>query len=148
MENQFTNCEAYDNLFPKYKNWEEVPMSTLNFYSKTSQVCFVSLPKDKALEIITSKAIPVNTIAYEYSDFCRFQRLRGDVRSRRMDRGILRQTDNNTAGACAQIQRIHARMDPFLGFFHKDFRILSWNQHMRVHSKRQTHKLLLPCNIL
>ena len=68
MENQFTNCEAYDNLFPKYKNWEEVPMSTLNFNSKTSQVCFVSLPKDKALEIITSKAIPVNTIAYEYSD--------------------------------------------------------------------------------
>ncbi len=61
MENQFTNCEAYDNLFPKYKNWEEVPMSTLNFNSKTSQVCFVSLPKDKALEIITSKAIPVNT---------------------------------------------------------------------------------------
>lgn len=43
-------------------------MSTLNFNSKTSQVCFVSLPKDKALEIITSKAIPVNTIAYEYSD--------------------------------------------------------------------------------
>ena len=40
MENQFTNCEAYDNLFPKYKNWEEVPMSTLNFNSKTSQVCF------------------------------------------------------------------------------------------------------------
>lgn len=68
MENQFTNCEAYDNLFPKYRNWEEVPMSTLNFNSKTSQVCFVSLPKDKALEIITSKAIPVNTIAYEYSD--------------------------------------------------------------------------------
>ena len=56
MENQFTNCEAYDNLFPKYKNWEEVPMSTLNFNSKTSQVCFVSLPKDNNSIILWSNS--------------------------------------------------------------------------------------------
>lgn len=66
MNNNFTEDYWDGTLDIYYKTWEEIPVSTLNFGNTTSQICYVSLVKEKAIEAYTTKAIPANTVAYEY----------------------------------------------------------------------------------
>lgn len=62
------NTNEFDTIFPTYNTWEEIPVSTLKFYSNTSQICYIALPKEKAQKAVIEKAIPINTRAYEYID--------------------------------------------------------------------------------
>lgn len=66
MNDNFTKEYWDGTLDIYYKTWEEIPVSTLNFGNTTSQICYVSLVKEKAIEAYTTKAIPANTVAYEY----------------------------------------------------------------------------------
>ena len=38
------NTNEFDTIFPTYNIWEEIPVSTLKFYSNTSQICYIALP--------------------------------------------------------------------------------------------------------
>lgn len=62
------NETEFDIIFPSYKTWEEVPVSTLPPISNTSQICYIALPKEKAFKAVIEKAVPINTRAYEYLD--------------------------------------------------------------------------------
>lgn len=69
-DSSFTFDEQHDTIFPdtSYKSWEEIPVSKLTFNSNTSQICFIALDKDAAIDAINLQAIPKNTVAYEYMD--------------------------------------------------------------------------------
>jgi hypothetical protein len=66
----FTENELDDTifLFKGYDNWEEVPVSQLNFTDNTEQVCYIKLSQKEALKAINSCAIPEDTKAYEHKD--------------------------------------------------------------------------------
>lgn len=66
MDKNFTEEYWDDTLDIYYKTWEEIPVSTLNFGNTTTQICYISLVKEKAIEAYNTKAIPANTVAYEY----------------------------------------------------------------------------------
>lgn len=66
--NHFTPSDFDDTIFPTYKTWEEIPVSTLNFANNTQQICYISIPKNQAVNIIKNQAVPVNTKAYEYRE--------------------------------------------------------------------------------
>lgn len=78
-ESPFTDTEFPESLFPEspfddtidpceeYKPWEGITLSTLQFGSKTSQICYVVINKNK----ITNNdgiSLPKGTIAYEYKE--------------------------------------------------------------------------------
>ena len=66
MSTDFTNESLYDTLDITYKTWEEIPVSQLTYNLTTSQICYIALPKDKALQAINEQAIPINSVLYEY----------------------------------------------------------------------------------
>lgn len=68
MGNNFTLEMADDIIEKSYQTWEEIPVATLSFNSETSQTCYITMSKDKAVEACNVKAIPKNTIAYEYKE--------------------------------------------------------------------------------
>ena len=68
QQTNFTQQLMDDIMFPTYNTWEEIPMSKIEFNSRTSQICYIKLPQREAVEAIKTQAIPVNTKAYEYPD--------------------------------------------------------------------------------
>ena len=76
MEN-LTNTDFDDILGINYTKWENIPVSTLQFKSQTSQLCYVSLNKDAAIEAYNSKSLPCKIKAYEYVD--NVPRINGNV---------------------------------------------------------------------
>ena len=66
MNNNFTEDFWDGTLDINYKTWEEIPVSTLNFGNSKSQICYIALTKDMAIEAYNNKAVSQNTIAYEY----------------------------------------------------------------------------------
>ena len=67
-EDLFTDEISDDILFTKYSKWEEIPVSTLKFETPTKQICYISLPKEDAVNAIKLQAIQKEIIAYEYID--------------------------------------------------------------------------------
>lgn len=76
MEN-LTTTDFDDILGINYTKWEDIPVSTLQFKSQTSQLCYVSLNKDAAIEAYNSKSLPCKIKAYEYVD--NVPRINGNV---------------------------------------------------------------------
>ena len=76
MEN-LTTTDFDDILGINYTKWENIPVSTLQFKSQTSQLCYVSLNKDAAIEAYNSKSLPCKIKAYEYVD--NVPRINGNV---------------------------------------------------------------------
>ncbi len=68
FDNDYTNIFEDDTINPYYKTWEEIPVSTLWFNSNTSQICFVAVKKNEAVDRINEKSLPIDTIAYEYRE--------------------------------------------------------------------------------
>lgn len=68
MDNILSSIIEDGTIFPKYDSWEEIPVSNLTFNSNTSQICYISIQKDKAITALKEQAIPVKMIAYEYID--------------------------------------------------------------------------------
>lgn len=66
MNNNFTEDFWDGTLDINYKTWEEIPVSTLDFGNSKSQICYIALTKDMAIEAYNNKAVSQNTIAYEY----------------------------------------------------------------------------------
>ena len=62
----FTDEVIDDNIKLEYNTWEEIPVSSLHFNSKTTQICYISINKQEAIDAINNQAIPMNTKAYEY----------------------------------------------------------------------------------
>lgn len=68
MDSILSSIIEDDTIFPKYDSWEEIPVSNLTFNSNTSQICYISIQKDKAITALKEQAIPIKMIAYEYID--------------------------------------------------------------------------------
>ena len=65
MDSFFDDIEFNTNT---YKNWEDIPVSTLNFQSQTSQLCYIALNKTEATKRMNEISLPKDTIAYEYKE--------------------------------------------------------------------------------
>ena len=59
--------DNFDTLFTEI-NWEDIPVSTLNFSDKTEQIVFVALSKDEAEKAYKTHIFPSNLVAYEYKE--------------------------------------------------------------------------------
>ena len=80
---------------------------------------------------------------------CNYKRLFGKIASGSLTViGISEQAQQNTPGACTQIQNVHSVMKLPHDLLHQDLCILPGDQHIFIDLKAQPHKFLVAQNML
>lgn len=66
MDNIYSDDDIFGTIEPIYNKLEDIPVSSLNFKSEHSMICYATISKDIIVERMNELSIPKDTIAYEY----------------------------------------------------------------------------------